>query len=157
MLVYLFIYVLSLSFFFLLNTAAWTLPCRKVQYGSACKSESRGQRQKTRENHQAKFSARWLPTGIIWGPEIFFSPLTLSFLFPAWWATWKAQSQHCCWHNHSGTAVTALLAWHLLLSYQRRREWGKRIEEERRTREGERRQRMWQERVNHNSKVRISI
>lgn len=47
-------------------------------------------RQKTGENHPAKFSARWLPAGIIWGPERLF-PLLLSFPFPAWWAGWKAQ------------------------------------------------------------------
>lgn len=30
-------------------------------------------RQKRGEKHPAKFSARWLPAGIIWGPERFFS------------------------------------------------------------------------------------
>lgn len=29
-------------------------------------------RQKRGEKHPAKFSARWLPAGIIWGPERFF-------------------------------------------------------------------------------------
>lgn len=34
-------------------------------------------RQKTGENHPAKFSARWLPAGIIWGPERLFFPPSL--------------------------------------------------------------------------------
>lgn len=80
-------------------------------------------RQKTGENHPAKFSARWLPAGIVWGPQWFFFSSSSLSVFPAWWAGWKAQAQQCCcWHNHSGTPGTALLAWHLLLSRQKESE-----------------------------------
>lgn len=122
--IFLYFVVIFFFFFFLLSAAAWALPCRKAQYGSVCKSESGGHKAEKSENHPAKFSARWLPAGIIWGLEFFFPPIILS-PFPAWWASWNAEPQHCCWHNHSGTAVTALLAWHLLLSRQCKGEWEK--------------------------------
>lgn len=51
-------------------------------------------RQKTGENHPAKFSVRWLPAGIIWGTGETPPPhLLLSFRFPARWAGWKAQAE----------------------------------------------------------------
>lgn len=36
-------------------------------------------RKKKGENHPAKFSARWLPVGIIWEPERLFSPSVFPF------------------------------------------------------------------------------
>lgn len=73
-----FVVIFFLFFSFLLSAAAWALPCRKAQYGSVCKSESGGHKAEKSENHPAKFSARWLPAGIIWGLEIFFPPIILS-------------------------------------------------------------------------------
>lgn len=43
---------------------------------------------------------------------------SFALFFPAWWAGWTAQPGRCCWHKHSGRALTALLTWHLLLSHQ---------------------------------------
>lgn len=46
----LFIYFfILLTFFFLLNTAAWDPPCRKPQYGSVGKSESKATRKKKKQ------------------------------------------------------------------------------------------------------------
>ena len=70
-------------FCFLLNTAAWTPPCRKAQYGSVCKSESGGhetekQGRTTRRNlahdgsQRASFGDR---------RDFFFLPPLLSFPF----------------------------------------------------------------------------
>lgn len=81
----------------------------------------RGPREiKRKENRPAESSRRWLPAGIIWGVQrlLFLLPHSL---FPAWWAGWKAQTGHGCWHKHSGRALTALLTWHLLLSHQAKR------------------------------------
>lgn len=69
-----FIYFFICCLFFLLNAAAQAPPSRKDQYGSVCKSESGGHETENEGvgmgwgggGHPAKFSARWLPVGIIW-------------------------------------------------------------------------------------------
>lgn len=122
LLICLFISLFCWHFFFCWTQLLETRHAESLNMAPSVNRSPRPQeRKKNRENHPAKLSSRWLPVGIIWGPERF-SPFLLPFLFPAWWAGWKAQPLHCCWHNHSGTAVTALLAWHLLLSRQRERE-----------------------------------
>lgn len=69
-----FIYFFICCPFFLLNAAAQAPPSRKDQYGSVCKSESGGHETENEGvgmgwgggGRPAKFSARWLPVGIIW-------------------------------------------------------------------------------------------
>lgn len=85
-----FIYFFICCLFFLLNAAAQAPPSRKDQYGSVCKSESGGHETENEGvgmgwgggGRPAKFSARWLPVGIIWvgrgrGGGDFFLPASL--------------------------------------------------------------------------------
>lgn len=66
---FIYFFILLLSFFFCWTQLLGPHHAERPNMALSVNRSPGATRQKTGENHPAKFSARWLPAGIIWGPE----------------------------------------------------------------------------------------